>query len=145
MFQLSPWTKVSLDKSLLGQKSPWTKSPWTKVSLDKSLLGKLSLRHLSPWAKVSLETVPWTNISIPVNISQNTIFLDLFGPKISQTIIFLDPKVFNQNIFCSQKSFGTKIVFFKFFWSHIFWTKFFFQYKFFEAKIFKQKKLRTKI
>ena len=65
-----PWTKihviVSLDKSLLGQKSPWTKvflgqmSPWTTVSLDNSVLGLLSLGQTVTWT-----TVPWTNVSTP--------------------------------------------------------------------------------
>ena len=34
-FKLTPWTKVSLDNSLLGQLCHWTKVPWTTVSLDK--------------------------------------------------------------------------------------------------------------
>ena len=42
------WTSLSLveaslDKSLLGPKSPWTTVPWTFVPLDQGLLG-----HLSP-------------------------------------------------------------------------------------------------
>ena len=67
-----PWTKihviVSLDKSLLGQKSPWTKvflgqmSPWTNVSLDNSVLGLLSLGQTVTWT-----TVPWTNVSTPID------------------------------------------------------------------------------
>ena len=52
--QKSFWTKVSLDKSLLGQKSPWTKSPWTKVSLDKSLLRQKSSWKIVPQTFVSL-------------------------------------------------------------------------------------------
>ena len=51
----------TLDKSLLGQMSPWT-----NVSLDKSLLGRMSLGQSGPWT-----AVPWTNVSTP-NIS----FLD---------------------------------------------------------------------
>ena len=33
-FKLTPWTKVSLDNSLLGQLCHWTKVPWTSVTLD---------------------------------------------------------------------------------------------------------------
>ena len=40
MFQLSPWTKVSLDQCLLGQKSSQTNVPWTKWSLDNCPLDK---------------------------------------------------------------------------------------------------------
>ena len=54
--QKSPWTKVSLDNCLLGQMSPWTivslyknllgqKSPWTPS--DKRLIGQLPLGQLS--------------------------------------------------------------------------------------------------
>ena len=32
--KLTPWTKVSLDNSLLGQLCHWTKVPWTTVTLD---------------------------------------------------------------------------------------------------------------
>ena len=39
----------------LGQKSPWT-----NVSLDKSLLGLMSLGQNCPWT-----TVPWTNVATP--------------------------------------------------------------------------------
>ena len=34
--------------------------PWTKVSLDKNLLGQLSLGQLSPWT-----IIPWTNVATP--------------------------------------------------------------------------------
>ena len=43
--KLTPWTKVSLDNSLLGQLCHWTKVPWTKV----------------PWTTVSLEMGPLDN------------------------------------------------------------------------------------
>ena len=33
-FKVTPWTKVSLDNSLLGQLCHWTKVPWTTVTLD---------------------------------------------------------------------------------------------------------------
>ena len=36
------------------------KSPWTKVSLDKSLLGLMSFGQSGPWT-----TVPWTNVATP--------------------------------------------------------------------------------
>ena len=55
---------VSLDQSLLGQKSPWTNvflglmSPWTNVYLDNSVLGLLSLGQTVTWT-----TAPWTNVS----------------------------------------------------------------------------------
>ena len=39
-FKVSPWTIVSLDKCLLGQKSPWPNIPGTKWSLDKCPLDK---------------------------------------------------------------------------------------------------------
>ena len=32
--KLTPWTKVTLDKRLLGQLCHWTKVPWTTVTLD---------------------------------------------------------------------------------------------------------------
>ena len=78
---MSPWTKVSLDikcpwtildKSLLGQMSPWT-----IVSLDKSLLGQKSLGQTSlgqksPWTKVSLDKSPLDN-SLPWTIAPWTI------------------------------------------------------------------------
>ena len=57
---------VSLDQSLLGQKSPWTNvflglmSPWTNVYLDNSVLGLLSLGQTVTWT-----TAPWTNVSTP--------------------------------------------------------------------------------
>ena len=46
---LSPWTKVSLDKSLLGLKS----------SLDKCLLGQMS-----PWTTVFLDYCPLDKLSL---------------------------------------------------------------------------------
>ena len=57
---------VSLDQSLLGQKSPWTNvflglmSPWTNVYLDNSVLGLLSLGQTVTWT-----TAPWTNVLTP--------------------------------------------------------------------------------
>ena len=41
----------------LGQKSPWT-----NVSLEKSLLGTMSLGQMCPWT-----TAPWTNVATPLN------------------------------------------------------------------------------
>ena len=46
----------------LGQKSPWT-----NVSLDKSLLGLMSLGQRSPWTAVS-----WTNVSTPSRLVINS-------------------------------------------------------------------------
>ena len=40
----------------LGQKSPWT-----NVSLDKSLLGLMSLGQRSSW-----KTIAWTNVATPL-------------------------------------------------------------------------------
>ena len=60
---------VSLDQSLLGQKSPWTNvflglmSPWTNVYLDNSVLGLLSLGQTVTWT-----TAPWTNVSTPEEV-----------------------------------------------------------------------------
>ena len=50
--QMSPWTIVSLDKSLLGQKSPWTKVSLDKSPLDKHPLDKSLLGQKSSWTKV---------------------------------------------------------------------------------------------
>ena len=49
-------SKLITGKSFLGQKSPWT-----NVSLDKSLLGIMSIGQKWPMA-----TVPWTNVATPV-------------------------------------------------------------------------------
>ena len=43
---LSPWTKVSLDQCLLGQKSSWTNVPWTNCSLDNCPLDKCINTHI---------------------------------------------------------------------------------------------------
>ena len=78
---------VSLDQSLLGQKSPWTNvflglmSPWTNVYLDNSVLGLLSLGQTVTWT-----TVPWTNVSTPYfsflgNIRPNHHLQHSFGNK----------------------------------------------------------------
>jgi len=42
VFKVAPWTKVSLDQCLLGEKSSWTNVPWTKVSLENCPLDKCS-------------------------------------------------------------------------------------------------------
>ena len=36
-------------------------TPWTKVTLDKRLLGKLSLGQKSTWTNVSLDNCPLDN------------------------------------------------------------------------------------
>ena len=49
------WTVINFSNLHLGQKSPWT-----KVSMDKSLLGLKSLEQGCPWT-----TDPWTNVAKP--------------------------------------------------------------------------------
>ena len=39
-FKLSPWTKVSFDQCVLGQKSSWNNVHWTKWSLDNCPMDK---------------------------------------------------------------------------------------------------------
>ena len=46
-FKLYPWTIVSLDQCLLGQKSSRTNVPWTKWSLDNCPLDKVVFGQLS--------------------------------------------------------------------------------------------------
>ena len=65
--QMSPWTKVSLDKSLLGQKSLGQtslgqKSPWTKVSLDKSPLDKQPLDNTRLDKSLLEQKSTWTKV-----------------------------------------------------------------------------------
>ena len=57
------------------------KSPWTKVSLDKSLLGLMYLGKRSLWT-----TVPWTNVATPTTIfASKTILRPGFSSKIVQS------------------------------------------------------------
>ena len=55
MTKINIWTGLNVSNFCLG----W-KSPWTNVSLDKSLLGLMPLGQNGPWT-----TVPWTNVSTP--------------------------------------------------------------------------------
>ena len=56
------WSALNVSTFHLGQKSPWT-----NVSMDKSLPGLMSLGQSGSWT-----TVPWTNVSTPdypINLS----------------------------------------------------------------------------
>ena len=65
-------TNVSLDKSLLGQKSLGQKSPWTKVSLDKCPLGQKSPWTIAPWTIVLTPSGTGTHdITTPIILSNN--------------------------------------------------------------------------
>ena len=87
--QLSPWTKVSLDKSLIGQLSPWTKvtlglsSPWTKVSLANCHLGQKFLGQLSPWT-----IAPWTVVAT----SPSTCFVSSILVQLALCLMLYDPQ-----------------------------------------------------
>ena len=58
MFQLSPWTKVSLDQCLLRQNSFWTNVPWTKWSLDNCPLDKCINTRMSAHNDAQMGVLP---------------------------------------------------------------------------------------
>ena len=69
--QQSPWTKTSLDKNVLGQLSTWTKVPWTTVTLDNRPLDNCCntgcILHTTVLSKLQL----WNRVSHGVGWGAN--------------------------------------------------------------------------